>query len=678
MTEKQVLRKKLKACRDTLLPRERELKSARICDALKAHPLCAAAAAVYCYAPLGSEADIRPFVDWLWASGRRVAFPRVVGDGVMEFFEVRGWQDLCEGAFHVMEPPDEGSAPVNWEGALVLVPLVGFAGDGTRCGYGKGYYDRYFAKHPNLVRMGAAFSCQRCEELRAVCGRHDERLDYVQTEDTCYDTLRSFSYGELAERICGSRRFGHAPGVVCSAKLMKLLGHPERAFCAVHIAGTNGKGSAAAFLREICVQEGVLTGLFTSPHLQSFTERIQIGHTRISEEDVLRLGRRVLRLDHLLAVSEGIRCTMFDLCLAIACLYFAEQGVELVILETGMGGRLDSTNCIPAPLVSVITAIGLEHTAYLGDTTEKIAAEKAGILKRGTRAVIMAQDKEPQQVLTDRCEMLGIPYCISGALDARGKYELRMFGDWHYEIGMKGAYQRKNAAAALEAAQLLCALGEEAQAAFSDEDGAVSTQAACPDMSGAVSTQAACSDEDGAVSTQVTLPDMGTQPGLSRVLAAKLAGFTPEGIAAGIAEARWPGRMEVVCERPWVLLDGAHNAPGVAALAESLRELSGENAYVFFMGVMAEKDYGQMAKLILPLAKHIYTVSPEGGRALSAEALCERIRAGGGKADVCGSVDEAIARIRAFSPGETCVVCGSLYLIGEFRERFSNRKGDWL
>lgn len=715
MTEKQVLRKQKKMCRDALSPQEHESKSAQLCDALKNHPLCKAARFVYCYAPLGSEADIWPVVEWLWKSGRRVAFPRVTGDGAMEFFEVRGREELREGSFHVMEPGDADASPVDWEGALVLVPLVAFAADGTRCGYGKGYYDRYFALHPNLVRLGVGFSCQRCEELRFVCEESDERLDYVQTEDTCYDALQTFSYEKMADKICGSRRFGRAPGVECSGALMELLSHPERGLSFVHIAGTNGKGSVAAFLREICVQEGVRAGLFTSPHLQSFTERIQIGHTEISREDVLRLGRQVLACDHLLMVRAGLKCTMFDLCLAIALLYFKEQGVELVILETGMGGRLDSTNCIPAPLVTVITAIGLEHTEYLGDTLEKIAAEKAGILKPGTRAVIMAQKRDgfwrtddAEKVLTDRCEALGIPYRISGEIDAQGMYELPMHGSRHYEIGMLGAYQRRNAAAALEAAELLIACGEEGQTGLSGMPAAAQKTVAV-EPSGALQAeikhasagakqpterarylpgrlQAEPSDalraETGYASADAKqLAEMGyasadvKRPAeqalhVPKALQAKLAGFTPEGMAAGIAAARWPGRMEVVREGPWVMLDGAHNAHGVAALAESLRELDGESRYVFFMGVMAEKDYVQMAELILPLAKHIYTLAPESARALSAKALCEAIRARGGNADVCGSVDEAMALIGAFSPEEKCVIFGSLYLIGEVRERF--------
>jgi dihydrofolate synthase/folylpolyglutamate synthase len=272
--------------------------------------------------------------------------------------------------------------------------------------------------------------------------------------------------------------------------------------------------------------------------------------------------------------------------------------VELVILETGMGGRLDSTNCIPAPAVSVITGIGLEHTQYLGDTIPQIAGEKAGILKRGTQAVLMDQSREALDVLVRRCEELDIPYVISGTVDARGYYR-----EIPYQIGMLGAYQKKNAAAAIEAAACLNRLG-------------------------------------------YSIPASAVQKGLQ--------------------EARWPGRMELISERPWVLLDGAHNVHGLTALTESLRELLAGAKAIFFMGVMAEKDYGYMIDLILPLAKHIYTLTPDSERALSAEALCDQIRQSGGRAEAI-SGEQVAEIIRGLDKDEKCVICGSLYLIGELR-----------
>ena len=606
---KKMIRSQKKTVRDALTAAEREKASRAICEALWQLPLIQEAQAVYCYAPVGSEVDIWELAEHLWEAGKRVAFPRVLGcePAEMDFFEVKSRREFTEGAFHVQEPLDDGRTAVDWKGAVVLVPGVAFDTSGARCGYGKGYYDRYFASHPELVRVGVSFACQLSEELAACCTATDERLDYVQTEQTCYEAVDAMDYEALVEKISGSRRFGRAPGVTCSAAMMELLGHPERELSFVHIAGTNGKGSVAAFLREICEKAGLRAGLFTSPHLQDFTERIQVGHRKIPREKVLQMGRIVIAANHRLMVSQGMNLTMFDYCLAIGLLYMKEQNVDVVILETGMGGRLDSTNVIPAPLVSVITGIGLEHTEYLGSTIQAIASEKAGILKHGTHVVLMDQEPEALHVLTERCRTLAIPYEISGSVDVAGCYQ----GE-HYKVGMYGAYQRKNAAAAIEAARLLAEQGYEK--------------------------------------------------------------ITREAIAQGIRDARWQGRMEVVCEHPWVLLDGAHNVHGVMALAQSLREIGDGARFTFFMGVMADKDYETMVELILPFAEHIYALAPDSERALPAETLCRRIREKGGHADVCTDVAQLVALVHAQPEHARCVVFGSLYLIGEIRQQFATDK----
>lgn len=607
--EKRAIRGQKKALRDALSAGERQQFSHEICEALWQLPLVREAKAVYCYAPIGSEVDIWELADRLWAAGKKLAFPRVLGtsNGEMEFFEVKDRRELAEGTFHVPEPVTEGRLPVDWKGAVVLVPGVAFAKDGARCGYGKGYYDRYFASHPELVSVGVAFECQLSEQLSSCCERTDMRMDYVQTQRNCYRAVDAMTYEELVEKISASRRFGRAPGVVCSAAVMELLGDPQKELSFVHIAGTNGKGSVSAFLREICVKAGVRVGMFTSPHLQEFTERIQIGHAQIPREKVLEFGRMVMEVNHRLMASREINLTMFDYCFAIALLYYKEQDVDLVILETGMGGRLDSTNIIAPPLVSAITGIGLEHTQYLGETIEAIASEKAGILKRGSRAVLMDQESSALAVLSQCCQELNIPFRISGSVDVNGQYKHAQ-----YEIGMQGVYQRKNAAAAIEAAQLLA--------------------------------------EEGW--TQIT----------------------QKSIAEGIRDARWQGRMEIVNEHPWVLLDGAHNVHGVTALAESLRELGGDKTYTFFMGVMADKDYETMVDLILPLAKHIYALAPDSARALPAETLCALIRDRGCGADVCADEQQMVEMIRSQPRDEKCVVFGSLYLIGEIRQHLMNIK----
>lgn len=404
-------------------------------------------------------------------------------------------------------------------------------------------------------------------------------------------------YQEIIHTIENKRRFGSLPGVVVSRKLLAAVGDPQNDLAFIHIAGTNGKGSTAAFLREILKEAGIRAGMFTSPHLIDFTERIQVDGRQIPEEDAARLGEMLLNLD------LEVHPTMFDYCLAMALLYFREQGCRLVILETGLGGRLDSTNVISAPLVSVITKIGYDHTEVLGDTLDQIAAEKAGILKPNTFMVSESQQQPAEKVLKDCCSKLGISYQFVEAekikaADHGFSYE----GKGSYRMRMLGMHQRENAMAAVFAAEALRIYGFE---------------------------------------------------------------ITDAQISQGIENATWNGRMELISKEPYLLIDGAHNGHGVHALAESLKELYPDEKFHFIMGVLADKDYKQMVKEILPLAESVTTVTPDSGRALQGETLAEYIRSYGVFAENTEQMQEAFLQIR-----DKTVVFGSLYFIGEIRKLF--------
>ena len=404
-------------------------------------------------------------------------------------------------------------------------------------------------------------------------------------------------YQEIIHTIENKRRFGSLPGVVVSRKLLAAVGNPQNDLAFIHIAGTNGKGSTAAFLREILKEAGIRAGMFTSPHLIDFTERIQVDGRQIPREDAARLGEMLLNLD------LDVHPTMFDYCLAMALLYFREQGCRLVILETGLGGRLDSTNVISAPLVSVITKIGYDHTEVLGDTLDKIAAEKAGILKPNTFMVSESQQQPAEKVLKDCCSKLGISYQFVEAekikaVDHGFSYE----GKGSYRMRMLGMHQRENAMAAVFAAEALRIYGFE---------------------------------------------------------------ITDAQISQGIENATWNGRMELISKEPYLLIDGAHNGHGVHALAESLKELYPNEKFRFIMGVLADKDYKQMVKEILPLAESVTTVTPDSGRALQGETLAEYIRSYGVFAENTEQMQEAFLQIR-----DKTVAFGSLYFIGEIRKFF--------
>lgn len=413
-------------------------------------------------------------------------------------------------------------------------------------------------------------------------------------------------YQTIIRTIENKRRFGNLPGITVSRELLAAVDNPQKSLAFIHIAGTNGKGSTAAFLCSILTAAGIKTGLFTSPHLIEFTERIQINGAQISKEDAARLGQRLLEQ------RTDVNPTMFDYCLAMALLYFKEQNCSLVILETGLGGRLDSTNVIECPLVSIITKIGYDHTEVLGNTLAEIADEKAGILKKGTRAVFESQKPEAFAVLKQRCEEQEIPWRVINAHEIISLASGFSYPEESsYRMKMWGAFQRENAMAAVFAARELQKLG------YSIEE---------------------------------------------------------QAIHRGIEEAFWCGRMEVLCQNPFFLIDGAHNGNGAEALAKSLTEQYPGEKFHFIMGVLADKDYRVIVDCILPLADRVTTVTPGSDRALKGEKLAAYIRRFGIEAENKENLKEALApfftnREKENLYGRT-VAFGSLYFIGDIRKFF--------
>lgn len=415
-------------------------------------------------------------------------------------------------------------------------------------------------------------------------------------------------YQEIIKVIENKRRFGSLPGIKISEKLLAAVGNPQNDLAFVHIAGTNGKGSTAAFLCSILKEAGILAGAFTSPHLIEFRERISVGGVMIPEEAAARLGQRLLDLP--LDASPS----MFDYCLAMALLYFQEADCRLVVLETGLGGRLDATNIIDAPLVGVITKIGYDHMETLGDTLAEIAAEKAGILKKGMRAVLGSQKPEAMEVLVSACEKLGVLYQAVDAsriLPTDGGFSYP--GESPYQIGLPGDFQRENAMAAILCARELAGLGYD---------------------------------------------------------------ICEEDLHRGIAKAVWNGRMEIISKEPFLMIDGAHNEDGVRALVQSLAHMFPDEKFHFIMGVMADKDYKKMAECILPLAQKVTAMTPENQRSLQGEDLAGHFLRLGIKAERKADFGEVFASFlmkkNRKEQKEKTIVFGSLYFIGEIRKFFQN------
>ena len=437
-----------------------------------------------------------------------------------------------------------------------------------------------------------------------------------------------YSYEEIVEIIQNKRRFGNLTGYEISKIVLEKLGNPQNGLPIIHIAGTNGKGSVSAFLCNILMESGLKTGMFTSPHLVEFGERIRVNGEMISKEDTKRLGSLLLDMDF------GVHPTMFDYCLAMALLYFKEQQCDVIILETGLGGKYDSTNAVGVPVVSVITKIGYDHMAILGNTLPEIAAEKAGIIKKDTHVICESQDEEIENIFKETAEKAGAASMkvIDWSelkiepMTEQGEQCFSAYGYEHLTMKMLGLHQYENAAAAILA-------GETFLENWNDIVGVKPEQ----DMEGIVSNR-----------------------------------FGKEEIASavrkGIAKTVWKGRMEILSKEPFFLIDGAHNAHGVTALYKSLVSLYPEEKFHFIMGVMADKDYEDMIEVLLPLAIDFTTVTVGYSRSLEAEKLAECIASKGVKAESKETLEEALLDLTKERKEKT-IAFGSLYFIGEIEEK---------
>jgi dihydrofolate synthase / folylpolyglutamate synthase len=423
------------------------------------------------------------------------------------------------------------------------------------------------------------------------------------------------TYPETLAHLYSLARFGIKPGLERITALLEAVGNPHHGLKSVHIAGTNGKGSTAAFLSAIVAAGGYRVGLFTSPHLIHFTERMQINGVRVSEEKVVSLLETVMR-------GAPPEATFFEIVTAMSLLWFAEEQVDLVVLEAGMGGRLDATGVVSG-MLSVVTPISLDHCEYLGNSIAAIAAEKAGVAKQGTPIVVSPQDPEVLEVLL-RCSveqnnglyLSGRDFTMAwedGGLFYRG-LDRTLAG---MKPGIPGRYQAANAASALCAAELL------AKSGFALDDAT---------------------------------------------------------LARGIETARWPGRMELFGSSPRILLDGAHNTAGAAALAEALQEIS-RSRLILVVGVMGDKDAAGILAWLLPLADMVVAVTPNIAKALPSSDLVLLCRNFGVACLDAGTAAKGLdlARMNA-ETDDLVLVCGSLYLVGEARalllsERFEPLRG---
>ncbi|OGS56864.1 MAG: hypothetical protein A3K60_01545 [Euryarchaeota archaeon RBG_19FT_COMBO_56_21] len=428
-------------------------------------------------------------------------------------------------------------------------------------------------------------------------------------------------YKDLTEWMFSLERFGIKLGLENPTEFMSRIGNPQVDFRSVHVTGTNGKGSVCAFLASILQRRGLKVGLYISPHLIEFTERISINGKEISHADTVRLGSELRPIMEQMA-SEGadMQLTFFEFTTGLAFKYFSENKVDIAVVEVGLGGRLDATNVLK-PDVGVITRIGLEHTKYLGNTIPEVAREKAGIIKSGMRVVTCERSEQALTVISATCQKKGaslqridsefvvsnIRRSLSGtSFDYAGR---RRLADLNTHL--VGSYQAENAAAAIAAV-------------------------------------------DELASTGISVDD--------------------DAVKEGILQTKWPGRLDVISKRPVIIFDGSHNPDGALRTAEELRSL-GVAPLTLVIACMRDKDVGEMVRALAPVASNIVVTQVEDKRALGASVLAETI-----KAEFNGQVEVMIPSRRALEhaisrpEGRGVCVIGSLYLVGEAVQWWNARK----
>lgn len=623
--EKQRIRKKLKKKRDDLSREQVRKCSENICAHILESDLFARARHIYAYIPLRNEVDIRPVIRRAWELGKQVAVPKVFKDE-MSFFRMEDFHELKEGAFHVMEPGEDH--PVCWEDALVLVPGVAFDRQGNRMGFGKGYYDRYLARIPEAVTMGIAYEFQILEEIPVA--DHDRSMDWLATESEVRNIADVKAAMDFLER---TKQYGSQLGLTSILHLMEELGNQQEDVPMVHIGGTNGKGSVGAMLSAALSEAGYRVGRFNTPDVFSYEEEFLMNGTAISPGRLAELFLHVKKACEALTAKGLPHPTRFEVETAAAFLWFAEENCDIALLEVGMGGETDATNLIRRPLVSVLTSISMDHMRFLGNSLEEIAAVKAGIIKPGCPVVSMSQKSAAMKVIRERCAALEAPcVCVGTKLSVASEPFLRpaelpkeivntaselsfVWKGLRWQIGLKGSFQVENALCALQVLELL----------------------------------------------------QERYPGLTR-----------ETIARGLEQVTWPGRFECISRQPLIYLDGAHNEDAVKKLHDTLEHSFAGKHIVYILGVLADKEYEKMIRIMFREGDRIYTVTPPNPRALHGKQLASMLQEQKLKALYCENAKDAVSyAVQAAGQDGMVLAFGSLYNLNQVRracEDYLNKK----
>lgn len=404
-------------------------------------------------------------------------------------------------------------------------------------------------------------------------------------------------------------------GLDATRELMGLLGDPQDKVPTIHIAGTNGKGSTAIMIATILEQAGYKVGLFTSPALVDFNERIQINRQPISDKDLIAVANLVRQR----TAESAIHFTEFELFAAMAWVAFEQANCDIIVLEVGLGGRLDATNIIKKPLITIITKIALDHQIYLGETLGEIATEKAGILKSSVPLILYPQNMEAEQAIIDRAKSLNCPvthvdlkqlnYELSNSPQQAFEYKNKK-----YNIQLLEEHQIMNAGVAIETAHLLN----------------------------------------------------------------EMVGFTVSefDIQNGLAKTKWPARFEYIQVNPTLIVDGSHNVDGIEQLKKNLLRYFPGRPRIAIIGMLKDKDYEKVLKIILPIFDKVITVAPDTPRALSAAVLATEIESFGAQSKdnivIADDYKDALIKsdlmVKSYDD-QKAMICafGSFYYVGYIR-----------
>ena len=376
------------------------------------------------------------------------------------------------------------------------------------------------------------------------------------------------NYEEAMNFIQNTNKFGSVLGLDNIRELLERLGNPQDQLRVVHIAGTNGKGSTLAFLAGIFRESGYRAGRYVSPASFSYEERFRINEENISKKDLCFYMEKIKNVAEEM-VKDGLsHPTMFEIETALSFLYFLDKKVDVVLLETGMGGRLDATNVVKKPIATVIASIGMDHMQFLGDTLEKIASEKAGIIKEGCPVISYDNTKEVNEVIKNKAKQMHAKVTFVNSAGIRVLQESlngesfsyrSSDGRWYekIEIPLLGRHQINNAALALETLNV--------------------------------------------IKNYYCISDFQTEDGMRKTI--------------------WRGRIEILEREPMVICDGAHNPDGAKSLLSFLQNNFTNQRLIYIMGVLSDKDYEQMVQILAPAADKIYTVAPDNPRALSGSCV---------------------------------------------------------